>query len=157
MILAIDPGIRSCGWALFGPDKRLLRCGLVQTKSTNRHLGDDAATMAAAIGFGSPHVILEEMVLRPEDPKSQAEDLLRVQLVGGIVAGRCGGRVTTVHPMRWKGAVPKRIHQSRIRDELSEAERAVLEAGTAKVRGALKHNVLDAVGIGLWGVGRMRP
>lgn len=155
MMIAIDPGTRAVGWAIFLPDGSMHRCGLAHVKGTNRVLADDAIELADQIGVHLPRVVLEEMVMRPEDPRSQADDLLRVQLVGGIVAARVGQKIVTVRPMRWKGCVPKRIHHRRIGDVMTRAEKDLLTAACRTVHRDLQHNVIDAIGIGLWDVGRL--
>lgn len=58
------------------------------------------------------------------------------------------GRTREPHPSAWKGNVPKEVHRERIAALLDPAERALL--------GPLEgdHDVWDAVGLGLWVVGR---
>jgi hypothetical protein len=53
--------------------------------------------------------------------------------------------VELVTPAVWKGSVPKEICQSRILKKLEPEELSVLDKN---------HNAMDAVGIGLWKLGR---
>lgn len=70
-------------------------------------------------------------------------------------AGRLVGNATnlrTVRPREWKGQLPKNVHHARVRKALSAAELAVLDACNVPV--SKRHNVLDAVGLGLWALRR---
>lgn len=60
-------------------------------------------------------------------------------------------------PEVWKGAVPKHIHQPRILKALTPEERFVLKSVTEGMNGSLVHNVIDAVGIGMFSLGRLVP
>ena len=61
-------------------------------------------------------------------------------------------------PSRWKGNVPKPIHHARIARFLSDAERALLPAGAldaeAGAKGGYQPDRADAIGIGIWVLGR---
>lgn len=57
-----------------------------------------------------------------------------------------------VSPMSWKGNTSKAVSHAWVREVLSDAERAVLVPFRKKVL----PEALDAVGIGLWKLGRMR-
>jgi hypothetical protein len=57
-------------------------------------------------------------------------------------------RATThlgVKPREWKGQVPKDVHHARLVKTLTPDELAMVEASAPP---SLRHNVLDAVGIG---------
>jgi len=97
--------------------------------------------------------------------------------LAGLYAGACGARIVPVSPTEWKGAVSKPVHHKRLWRVLSEEERSQLgarvgrEIDAACRRGALdrwsrpgasyypggfaEHNLLDAIGIGLWHLGRI--
>ncbi len=79
-----------------------------------------------------------------------AAQLADFNCIAGQLAGWHGELVT---PAQWKGAVPKEVHQPRILAALTAAEQGVLDA--AKVAPTLKNNVVDAIGLGLWAVGRL--
>lgn len=100
-----------------------------------------------------PHVLLIELPFvypgaRDEDPN----DLIQVaRAVGQWEQSTAGcGRIVHVYPRTWKGQVPKKIHTARTLAKLTSSERGVLpELPASKL-----HNVLDAVGLGLWLLGR---
>lgn len=97
--------------------------------------------------------------------------------LAGLYAGACGCRAVAVAPSQWKGSVAKPVHHARVWDALAFDERQALGGDTVRARiaeaqraGALDrwskpgaayygtwtgHNLLDAVALGLWRVGRI--
>jgi hypothetical protein len=98
--------------------------------------------------------------------------------LAGLYAGAAGARVEPVTPAQWKGATPKPVAHGRMLRALNDAELAMVGGAdtvaaveAAKRKGArdrwsrdgssyypsswLMHNLLDAVGIGLWRLGRI--
>lgn len=61
-----------------------------------------------------------------------------------------GGKCVLVKPSEWKGSVPKRVHHARILARLEADERDVLETSS------VGPDAMDAIGIGLWYLGRMK-
>lgn len=124
-------------------DTTLFRCGLATERTYN------------TIPWGA-RVVLEK-------PGKQAgrnvklDDLLTLARRVGwleVLALAAGARVECVLPITWKrGSIPKRIHHPRILARLTKDERALLLA--VKCALSAQHNVIDAIGIGLWAVGRM--
>ena len=84
-----------------------------------------------------------------------ALDLLPLVAVGYLVASRFENPVK-VFPHEWKGQMPKEVCAARIRNRLNERELDTLDACLTKT-GAKGHNVVDAVGIGLYAVDRFQP
>jgi hypothetical protein len=72
-------------------------------------------------------------------------------LAGRLTAGTSWECVEQIYPITWKGNVPDQILYTRILNKLSLAERMVIP----KLPKSKLHNVLDAVGIGLYDLGRM--
>lgn len=134
-LLAIDPG-QHAGWALFA-DTRLAACGL-----------------------GSPlaehvrRVVIELPQVYPRHPVPP-NDLITLAFLAGRYAGASAGEVFTVSPHQWKGNLPKDVCAARVRARLSPEERAVVDA--VDVPEKQRHNVLDAVGIGLFALNRNGP
>lgn len=58
-----------------------------------------------------------------------------------------GFTVQLVPVNMWKKSVPKKIHNNRVLQLLSSQEKAILEPNRA---GNYDHNMVDAIGIGLW-------
>lgn len=140
MLVAIDPGANQ-GWALFDLDGRLVRCGL-------------GAPPAATYG------VVERPVIYPRgQQRARPRDIITLALRAGETAGalRAAGAcvVEYVEPRVWKrGAIKKAVSHRRIRAKLTAAELRVVAAGSKGLSASKKLDVLDAVGIGLFTVGR---
>ena len=133
-ITAIDPGNHMQAWALF-LNKKMIDC--VYTEDVR------------AIRYGRRIVV--ELPQVYSQGKGDPNDLIQV----AFAAGRCVGKgkfFETVLPGQWKGQVPKKIHNRRVLAKLTPEEHVVLDA--AEVRPSLRHNIIDAIGIGLWRVKR---
>lgn len=127
--LAIDPG-RDNGWSIYS-DRWLVDCGL----------GDPPLGIYSFIVAERPQ-IYERGDVDPNDIVTLA-----------IRLGRQLGRfpespIGLVLPAKWKGQVPKPIHNRRVLDALSPAEEKVyLACGVSESK---RHNVIDAIGLGKW-------
>ena len=148
-LLAVDPGVRCMGWALF-LNGILVEVGLSRAKT----LEDQISSMTlpkAPDGL----VIEEPQVYQGAKQVGSPDDLIRLAMVAGAVMARaaCFKDVETilVKPAGWKGQVPKDIMSTRIMRKLSDKERSLVVAIMPK---GLRHNAIDAVGIGLWALGR---
>jgi hypothetical protein len=158
-LISIDPGTVNLGWAAWDGLGRLVAAGCsrtVRTKSLDGKIDAHATALfrdawKASEGRMSKNaldVLVERMQIdgRQVPPK----DLLDVQAVGFAVAGLLGARVVSHPPSRWKGSIPKDIHHMRIRAELEEHERRILDEALAGVPKANRKEVLDAVGLGCY-------
>jgi hypothetical protein len=156
MLLAIDPGVDT-GWALFSSAGQLIACGLGDPRMSDRHRVADLRT-----------VIIEQPFVYPRGQTKSPNDVVTLALNAGEWAGlyRQWADVRYVLPFQWKGSVPKKISHARILAKLSEAERAVVDAAISRGRSCAtkalgrpiapsqQHNVLDAIGLGLFAVSR---
>lgn len=144
MLLAIDPGSYT-GWALF--DENILghflcECGLVIPARWD--------TLVSLASQWEPSVIIEEPTIYPHS-KARPADVMALQLKVGQLKGRfeaIGCQVELVQPRTWKRQVPKPIHNIRTLKALSDAERRIAKGK--------RHDVIDAIGLGLWKLGRMK-
>ncbi len=153
-LICVDPGLRGCGVAEFeGYD--LKRAAYVKNPvETGRGYAAHQA-MGTAVGLwrGSPtKALIEHPRIYPSaaQQKGDLNDLLDVVAVGAAIAAYIPN-VVTVFPADWKGNVPKDAMTERIRRAITDEERARIEKCPAN----LMHNVLDAIGIGLWKLGRI--
>ena len=149
MILAIDPGGACLGWAFFDSGGVLTACGLSRTKEKTidgRVL--DHRTVLAKMAVVVDRIVCERMTWRGRQTKSGPQDLMDLN----VIAGAMGTEWVT--PAEWKGHVPKDIHQPRILKALTPEERKIVMAVGPP---SLRHNAIDAVGIGLYALKRMRP
>ncbi len=143
--LAIDPGVKHLGVAMFEGD-RLVCAALVKTE-------DRPALAEILFTYGYPDLTVIEVPQCYQRSKSKGDpnDLIAVALVVGALQERLQ-RVELVKPRVWKGAVKKEVMLKRIAGKLTPEEQAILP----KLPKTLAHNVLDAVGIGLFSVGRLK-
>lgn len=132
-LLAIDPGAHT-GWALFD-DGQLRACGL----------GNPPVHHADC-------VIIEIPQVYPAHPVPP-NDLITLAFLAGRYAGCATCEVSTVFPHQWKGNLPKNICAARVRSLLLPEERRVVDACDAPAKQL--HNVMDAIGIGLFALGRV--
>ncbi len=134
MLLAIDPGTDT-GWAVFD-GSMLVACGL----------------RVPPVGRWE-RVLIEVPKFRPGDKDPQALIVLATK------AGEWGGiyrdsKPEYLTPNDWKGSTPKPISNARVLAALKSNEGLLFDRATKGVAVGKVHNVLDAVGIGLHGVGR---
>lgn len=82
--------------------------------------------------------------------------LIDITFAGALYAGHCGAPVETVFPDEWKGGTSKAVTkvyvvEQRAKSILFDDELKRVELPRAKTK---HHNVWDAVGIGLFALGR---
>lgn len=161
MLLAIDPGVCT-GWATY-EGTTLTGCGVGEDLYLNARGLSDLA-----------RVVIECPKLRPWGEKNP-NAILTLARNAGEWGGRVQGAfidctpdggylpVEYVLPNDWKGSLTKEQCHPRLWAVLSVEEQSTVDAAfrAAKGRNGLapskRHNVLDAIGIGLWAVGRFGP
>lgn len=134
--LAIDPGIDT-GWALFMPSKALVRCGL----------GAPPTTPVLSV------VIEKPQVYRARESKGDPNNLITLAIQVGRYVERfevLGAKVTLHLPNEWKGQLPKGVMSGRTLKGLSLAEQAVVNHCLQPIAPSKRHNVMDAVALGVW-------
>jgi len=156
VILSIDPGLAldgGTGWALFR-NRRLATCGLVQPSA--ERLEDRIAEIHLELqlrvwDYGErDEVVIEKMkVYVFAKQKGSQGDLIDLAHLGGRCTG-LGKRAVLVEPADWKGQVPKDVVKGLAEAQLDAEELATLKACLAGIAVSKRHNVYDAVGIGLW-------
>ena len=168
-VIAIDPGLRAPGCAVF-EDKRLIWASCVHTGDVGTRGPLQWAAVAEAV-LGEVWKALpvpdEAPALLVEQPQVYAHgtadpaDLIELAASLGACVGMLSGHyhvseATAYLPREWKGQIPKKVHHLRIQKVLTGAEEAALKKGLKGVPLNLRHNALDAVGIGLKYFGRIR-
>lgn len=88
-------------------------------------------------------------VYRQRNQKGDPNDLIAVAVTVGALKGRWKS-TTLVLPRTWKGNVPKKVTEERAKKALSAEE---LARTTGIPAGKMNH-VWDAIGLGLWALGR---
>lgn len=156
-MICIDPGLRGCGAALFH-EQKLIEARYISNPEKTRRGPVAWRAMADAImntwGWMGP--VTSDMYLevpqvyggpRAEDPN----DLIDLAGVDGAIASRyASSNLNFFLPRQWKGQVPKDKMTQRIKEQLFDFELA-----RVKSAGAKDHNTYDAIGIGLFVLGRL--
>ncbi len=147
-LIAIDPG-KTTGWAVF------VESGLVAAGVLRREKIFNGAEGLPKI-WDRRIVLVENPRWYPHD-HTDVNDLLDLAVLVGEIEHYYeiqGCTVELVWPRTWKGNVPKDIHNKRV---LVALRRAELELLPLRPRAKdYDHNMLDAVGLGLWKLGRLR-
>lgn len=135
MLITIDPGEQT-GWALWSPSGILYSCGLGSPSFASGIVG----------------AVIEYPVIYPRS-KARPADILKL----AQIAAEYGGvykylmrSVLYVEPAEWKGQTPKDIHHMRIWNKLQSLEQVKVDLGCKGLPASKRHNVIDAVGLGLW-------
>ncbi len=157
-MLCVDPGLRGCGVAFFRAGT-LIRAGYVTSSAIEGRGYAAHKAMARALvdayGYvGLSRLVIEHPRIYPgaAQQKGDLNDLLDLVGVGAAVAANYPvTEVETLFPSDWKGNVPKEVMTARISRAIANEERAGIE----KCYASLTHNVLDAIGIGLFKLGRI--
>ena len=157
-LIAIDPGVKLCGWALFS-EGHLSRCGLVRTKA--REIDGQAAHLTLQLAQLFPYhhpdctlIIERPEVYRQRHLKGDPNDLISIAIVvGAIMHTFISSRVRAPLPKEWKGQVPKEVSERRMMRKLSPEELDLMVLCLKGVPRSLRHNVTDAVALGQWGLG----
>lgn len=146
-VLSIDPGVNGCGVAMFSDN--VLKAAA--------YVPGDLKTMAGNVyGWqGDPEILVVEkpQVYREAKLKGDPNDLIDLAIVVGTLAERFHDAGLALYlPRTWKGQVPKVVMRQRIANRLSHEEffSPVLPSAS------LSHNVWDAIGIGLFHLGRLK-
>lgn len=171
-IVPLDPGLRECGVSLFdGPD--MVECAMpVSPCKKARGIvawRDMAEVCLDWILEREPDVLVYEM-MQPYTGNSEAKNTELLQLTGVLGAVGAGlpksVQVVSYLPAQWKGQTPKPKHHKQLTGAtskrtgrfrpgiLTKEELAIFDAARKGVPAGKQHNILDAIGIGCYHVGR---
>lgn len=147
LLISIDPG-KHTGFADFlGP--KLRTAGVLNEKDLFSQLPMTPYPFTTL-------VLIEHPRWYPRDQKDVNDLLDLAVLVGEIKRyyemSSC--KVELVWPRTWKGAAPKEITNARTVRSLSPAEITFLPKSPRAKN--YDHNMLDAIGLGLWKLGRLK-
>lgn len=171
-LLAVDPGLRTAGAAIFkGPC--LAGCALIQAGDDLRgvsgievwgRMGERMRRWESGVlGGGYPeHIAIEKMTIVTRGSGGWSgippESLLQVTGSAGAVAHACSGPNTRVWrdelPSRWKGSINKEVMWRRVQRQLTEKEQEIVAFAARLHAPNLRHNIYDAVMLGMYCVGR---
>lgn len=135
-LVTIDPGNNS-GIAVW-EERILVQAYLVLDSAPSAHC------------LGAETVVEIPKIYPVGKGKGDPNDLIRVAFVAGrITAG--AAKVVRLYPYEWKGQVDPDILEARILGLLTREEFALVP----RLPDSLRHNVTDAIGIGLFHLDRM--
>lgn len=159
-MICVDPGLRGCGVACFDDGTgELSWAGYVKNPNkkdrgprAHYEMASAVANMLHRSDFDA-QLVVEFPVIYPGVSEIDPNDLVDLAGVDGALAAHMIRPETVRHvtPREWKGQVPKKIMNRRVLSKLSDIEKSRIE----KV-GAKDHNTLDAIGIGLHMLGRLK-
>lgn len=149
MLCAIDPGTEQAGLAIFREGVLVDAHLVVEAGLTKEQRAWRVATKLGKLLVPGAELVVEYPQIYAKASQVDPDDILALTLVvGGVLSLHGGGEL--VRPAAWKGQVPKKVMVNRILKNLSEEEQKILK----KVKD--NHNVVDAVGVGLWKTKRLR-
>lgn len=164
-VLAVDPGARGCGVALF-EDRALVCAAYVQspldvTADTGRAAAAGAMALAVIgwLDHFAEKVKVDALVvewprvyataIRRGVSRGDPNDLLPLAGVDSALAALLAPAACYSYaPSEWKGQLTKEACSARVMGRLTNAEFGVLEAAVSAAK-SKAHNTLDAVGLGL--------
>jgi len=153
-VIAIDPDTRKCGYAHFNLRTLVHACAV------------DMEDLALRLQYHKPSLVVCEMPQQYGRVGDQRDFLALARVVGNIEQACVMLKIPfeAVTPQQWKGQTPKNVCTLRTWEKLDRVERAgveipktaqrTLERGNG-VKSGEGSDVLDAIGIGLWRVGRL--
>lgn len=162
-VLMIDPSLSATGMAIFDPatvGHRLSLAQLVRGPARIDALADRCAAVVYGIVAFTPGVVSHVIIERPRvhvathGSKADPDDLIKLAVLCGAIAQAFvtrGATVRFIKPDSWKKQMTKEVTTARAVARLGDDEMARVQLPSAQ---SLQHNVWDAVGIGLWAVGR---
>jgi hypothetical protein len=140
-LLAIDPG-KATGWAYFR-NHILVMSGVIPF--------DISMTVPFATWSVDEVIIEKPVIYDPKRWEGDPNDLISVAIVAGYIGGIVNCRnVKWITPQRWKGNRPKNVDHRHTMSLLSTEEKEVIKEDWKGVLKSQKHNMIDAIGIGLW-------
>ena len=140
-MLCVDPGKHHCGVARFEDARgRLVEAWLRPSW--------DLPTPRASVYERA--VVEVPQVYR--HGRGDPGDLIAITFAAGRAVALYD-HVTMWTPAQWKGQTPKAIHHERMRAALTPSERSIVEAIDCAAKD--RHNVFDAVCLGLHELGRI--
>ena len=149
-LLCIDTGFRYAPCALFenGSLKTAFCLKLTDNEVPKYNLFAEKL-MELLPDFKQKRAIIEYPVFRKST--QNPESIIKLSCAVGAytsILQTAGFDVRWVKPSTWKGTVPKHIFTKRILARLSSEEKALFNNKD--------HNIVDAVGIGLWSCRRLK-
>lgn len=157
LLLSIDTSIRAMGYGLFS--STLIKCGLIRSKAElpGDAINEQLNSLNNTLSVVPDHILIElPQIYDPRRWKGDPNDLIWVSvLCGGIAGLYLQAHTEYVLPSQWKGQSSKDVVQYRVEQVLTIPELDVIERDMTPVPAYLRHNVWEAIGIGLFSLHRI--
>lgn len=153
-LISMDPGLRDC-WLGFFKDGLLTHTYRVRSPEKKARGPEAWLAMGQAMSELNPfpyiHLVTEiPQVYTFGKQKGDQDDITNLSgIVGAVTMALNPKSVSHYYPREWKGQLPKEPCNQMVLDRLGEEEKKAVGN-----YGALQHNILDAIGIGLKYLGR---
>jgi hypothetical protein len=154
-VIAIDPGACAAGVAVYR-SSTLKHVAVVQGRCWHhtacqvvQWCHQDASAIPSVVVVERPQVYVQRHL------KGDPNDLITVALMAGATVMGLRTSATEIIeylPRTWKGQVPKDIMQRRIKTRMFPSELAIVP----DIGRGITHNLYDAVGIGMYYLGRLQ-
>lgn len=168
LMISVDPGVRRCGFAIFR-GLNLEKAGYVDAEKQPKNqfirtawelhtaIWDELGRVA-----GPFDLFVEEMHSRAAK-KSAWKHLMEIsRMTGAFMAymdNDLGGDAGLVSPNIWTGRLSKPDHQKRTLLSLTDPESGIINSAIESAKGSgcseARSEIIDAVGIGLYQLGRV--
>jgi hypothetical protein len=163
LIVALDPSVRSCGVATF-VSQRLVHVERVTLRSTG-DVAERCRQMALKIADTLPAGVAElvtewPQIYRGDRSKVPAKSMPPMAGVGVAVGALIGATITSYLPKTWSNGIPKATEGDCRESPRSRRIRSRLDDAELELWALLKendHDAIDAIGIGLFHLGRLKP
>lgn len=160
MVMAFDPGIRVAGLAVFG-SSRLVYATVVRSPELTERGPVAWLAMSKAVkqklldaGFPWLHEVVVERMMVYRKQIGDPDNLLNLEGINGAVVATVDADAYYGYLARiWKKSLQKDYNLDLIESLLSPEELACIEDMPASIR----HNAIDAIGLGLYHIGRLTP
>ena len=157
-MISIDPGVNGHAWALWDYYDSWYEGGGWYDGGVYHDISSDEPVLIK-VGLGElpPDDDIHEIVIElPQvyagsKSKGNPNDLIKLAYEAGRVVGSAAAKV--IKPREWKGTIKKEVMLKRILSKLDDRELRLLKG--LGLPPSKEHNVVDAIGIGLWALGRL--
>lgn len=156
-LLSIDPGLTGTGWALWFNDLRPERIGVIKAgKGEWWERAQQIADELVALCDARTRVVAEFTEYHAAATSNmgwRTGDLQRLTFLCGAIAGRVYPRTyLPITTSGWKGQLPKDVAAKRVQHIIGRI--ACKRLGLPEIKRRSDTHAWDAVGIGLWALGK---
>lgn len=153
-VLGIDPGVNHCGWGIVGEegaeDWGLCRAPEWMTVAERCNYFSESLRFSGRVDLA---VVEVPQVYSTEKQKGRQSDIVNLSLIAGACLAAYRYDVESPSPREWKGTVDKEAFGKRILKNLDLAEE---DFARLKLPKKLLHNVVDGLGLALWGYNKLK-